>query len=65
MTVKEPRLVDPVHFFNAEGVSLLSLKHLMKVNESLEKDNERLLRLLRAQVERNRVGSSETETSTN
>lgn len=49
------RLVDPVHFFNSEGVPVLQLKHLLKHNALLEHQVQRLTRMLRAQVERNKL----------
>lgn len=47
------RLRDPVHFFNSEGTSALTLKHLLEKNTMLEAEVERLTRMLRVQVMRN------------
>jgi hypothetical protein len=55
------RLVDPVHFFNHEGVAVLTLKHLAAENEKLSNEIERLTRLLRAQIERNRATEDKTD----
>lgn len=53
MTLRTQRLVDPVHFFNSEGTPVLTLKYLLDRNDQLEKEVERLMRLLRAQIARN------------
>ena len=65
MTAKMNRLVDPVHFFNSEGVPVLTLKHLLATNEKLEAELELTKRMLRAQVERNRAIGAEIETPKN
>ncbi len=41
------KLVDPVHFFDQTGVSMLSGRHLQERNAALEKENERLLDIIR------------------
>lgn len=42
------KLIDPVHFFDAEGVSVLRRRQLERENEELRRRNERLERLLAA-----------------
>jgi hypothetical protein len=54
------RLVDPVHFFNSDGTSHLSVKHLLNKITILEAQNERLMRMLRARVERDREVNGKT-----
>jgi hypothetical protein len=44
-----------VHFFNSEGVPVLTIKHLTDQNTLLRSQVDRLTRMLRAQVERNRA----------
>lgn len=55
------RLVDPVHFFNSEGTPVLTLKCLLEANEKLEADVERLTRLLRARIERDKAMGVESD----
>ena len=39
--------VDPVHFFDHLGFSVLSNRHVLARNEELEKENERLRDIIR------------------
>ena len=54
------RRVDPIHFFNSEAVLVLNLQHPLKRNALLEHQVERLMRMLRAQVERNKITAENT-----
>lgn len=53
------RLVDPVHFFNSLGRSVLTQNHLERENARLEKENGELKRRLQAAVNRLRELSGE------
>lgn len=55
------KLVNPIHFFDERGHSTLSFDHLLQRNKELEKEIERLNRLLRAQARRiKEIGEPET-----
>lgn len=58
------RLVDPVHFFNARGKSVLTQDHLEARVEELETENAKLKRRLKAAVTRLRELSAEAPTRT-
>jgi hypothetical protein len=53
----QDRRVDPIYFFNSEGVPVLNIQHLLKRNALLEHQVERLMRMLRSQAERNKFTS--------
>jgi uncharacterized small protein (DUF1192 family) len=61
MTLKD-RLVDPIHFFNSEAVPILTLKELEKRNADLENQVLRLTRMLKAQVEKNKLSEPAADT---
>lgn len=66
MSDRAQKLVDPVHFFNTEGTPVLTLKHLLELNDKLENEVERLTRLLRTRIERDRaMGVSADSSSEN
>jgi hypothetical protein len=46
------RKVDPVHFFNAMGESLLTMAHQGETIERLLEENAELKRLLKAAMQR-------------
>jgi hypothetical protein len=58
------RLVDPVHFFDAKGNSMLSYNLLVERNRILESQNQRLTALLRKQIERNKAYQAAASTTT-
>lgn len=47
------KLIDPVHFYDAKGRPISSYEQMEKRIAMLERQNERLLRALRGQIERN------------
>lgn len=53
------RLVNPVHFFDARGKSVLSNDHLEVENDRLRAENAELKRRLKTAVQRLRTLSSE------
>lgn len=59
------RLVDPIHFFDSQGVSVLSRKHLEDEIAKLRQDNEQLRRRLKVAVRklREKATSPDSETA--
>lgn len=55
------RLIDPIHFFDERGHSTMSTDYLKSRLKELEADNERLRRLLQAQVRRAKTAEAEEE----
>lgn len=53
--------VDPIHFFNARGQSILSADHLELENSKLKSENERLQRQVRSLALRLRTIAGDTE----
>ncbi|MBA8881704.1 hypothetical protein [Phyllobacterium myrsinacearum] len=47
MTISPTRLVDPIHFFNARGLSVLSEDRIEHELELLQEENAKLQRKLR------------------
>jgi hypothetical protein len=55
--------VDPIHFFNARGQSILSADHLESENAKLRADNERLKGQVKILAMRLRTMAGDTESS--
>ena len=53
--MNQRKLVDPVHFFDQQGSSLLNAEFLSKRVDELTAENKRLTRLLEAQVRKNQA----------
>lgn len=57
------KLVDPIHFFNARGQSILSADHLESENIKLREENENLKRQVKSLALRLRTMAGDTESS--
>lgn len=55
--------VNPIHFFNARGQSILTADHLETENARLREENEALKRRVKALALRLRTMAGDTETS--
>lgn len=53
--------IDPVHFFNALGRSVLGDRYLEDQVKRLEAENAELKRRLRAQIERAKITGTEDQ----
>jgi uncharacterized small protein (DUF1192 family) len=58
------KLVDPVHFFDAKGRSILRAEELEKRNAQLEAEVARLKRLVEVQSRRLQATGTEEEQAT-
>lgn len=50
---------NPIHFFEGRGMSSLEVDRLVARNQTLEKRVEHLKRLLKAQVNKQKLGTME------
>ncbi|PZR92270.1 MAG: hypothetical protein DI537_13870 [Stutzerimonas stutzeri] len=53
--------VDPVHFFNERGMSVLTEEHLLERVDELEEENARLKRLNTALLRRLKAGGQDKD----